>query len=88
VLTDPKCNRSKSDTLAAKQHLFKWLEFIHANSDNLNQIGFEAGILADSNSTNSVAKWGYNNAYAGGSKACVKSAQYESIDTSYLSLWA
>ena len=87
VLADPKCNRSKSDTLAAKQHLFKWLEFIHTNSDNLSQIGFEAGILADPDSSNSVAKWGYKNANAGGSKAWVKSAQYETIDASYLSLW-
>jgi 5-methylcytosine-specific restriction endonuclease McrA len=88
VLTDPKCNRSKSDTLAAKQHLFKWLEFVHVNSDNLNQIGFEAGILADADSSNSVAKWGYNNANAGGAKAWIKSAQYEPVDDSYLLLWS
>jgi len=75
------------NTLAAKQHLFKWLEFIHTNSDNLSQIGFDAGILADQDSSNSVAKWGYNNANAGGSKAWVKSAQYETVDASYLSLW-
>ena len=87
VLTDPKCNRSKSDTLAAKQHLHKWFEFTQANLDNLSQIGFEAGILSDANSSNSVTKWGYNNAYAGGSKAWIKSAQYESVDETYISLW-
>jgi 5-methylcytosine-specific restriction endonuclease McrA len=87
VLTDPKCNRSKSDTLAAKQHLHNWFEFTQANLDNLSQIGFEAGILSDANSSNSVTKWGYNNAYAGGSKAWIKSAQYESVDETYISLW-
>jgi 5-methylcytosine-specific restriction endonuclease McrA len=88
VLTDPKCNRSKSDTLASKEHLNRWLEFTYKNSDNLSQIGLKAGIMADSNSSNSVAKWGYTNAHAGGSKAWVKSSQYEPIDKSYFLLWA
>ena len=88
VLTDPKCNRSKSDTLASKEHLDRWLEFTYKNSDNLSQIGLKAGIMADSNSSNSVAKWGYTNAHAGGSKAWVKSSQYEPIDKSYFLLWA
>ena len=88
VLTDPKCNRSKSDTLASKEHLDRWLEFTYKNSDNLRQIGLKAGIMADSNSSNSVAKWGYTNAHAGGSKAWVKSSQYEPIDKSYFLLWA
>jgi 5-methylcytosine-specific restriction endonuclease McrA len=87
VLTHPKCNRSKSDTLAAKQHLIKWLEFIQANSDNLSQIGLEARILVDAYSSNSVANWGYNNANAVGAKAWIKTAQYEPVDSSYLSLW-
>jgi hypothetical protein len=73
--------------LAAKQHLIKWLEFILANSDNLSQIGHEAGILADADSSNSVANWGYNNANAVGAKAWIKTAQYELVDSSYLSLW-
>ena len=88
VLTDPKCNRSKSDTLASKQHLDRWLEFTYENSDNLSQIGLKAGIMADSNSSNSVAKWGYTNAHAGGSKAWIKSSQYEPIDKSYFLLWS
>jgi len=88
VLTDPKCNRSKSDTLASKEHLDRWLEFTYRNSDNLSQIGLKAGIMADMNSSNTVAKWGYTNAHAGGSKAWVKSSQYEPIDKSYFLLWA
>jgi len=88
VLTDPKCNRSKSDTLASKEHLDRWLEFTYRNSDNFSQIGLKAGIMADMNSSNTVAKWGYTNAHAGGSKAWVKSSQYEPIDKSYFLLWA
>ena len=88
VLTDPACNRSKSDTLAAKEHLYRWLEFAQSNADNLSQIGYDAGILADEESMTSVARWGYANAVAGGAQGWIKSAQYELIDDSYLRAWA
>ena len=87
VLADPGCNRSKSDTLAAKQHLSKWLEFVQTNADNLAQIGHDSGIKADVGSTHSVAKWGYANALASGAQGWVRSAHYEAIDGNYLSLW-
>ena len=87
VLSDPACNRSKSDTLAAKAHLHRWLEFVHSNADNLSQIGYDAGILADEESMTSVARWGYANAVAGGAQGWIKSAQYEPIDDIYLRAW-
>ena len=87
VLADPACNRSKSDTLAAKAHLHRWLEFVQSNADNLAQIGNEAGIMADEDSMDSVARWGYANAVAGGAQGWIKSAQYEPIDDSYLNAW-
>ncbi len=86
VLAHPACNRSKSDTLAARQHLENWLIFVQNNADNLSQIGHESGIVADRASMNAVARWGYSNAVAGGSQAWIKSSQYESIDDSYLGL--
>ena len=88
VLADPACNRSKSDTLAAKAHLHRWLEFAQSNADNLSQIGYDAGIMADEGSMDSVARWGYTNAVAGGAQGWIKSAQYEPIDDSYLRAWA
>lgn len=87
VLAHPACNRSKSDTLAAKQHLRAWLEYVDTHADDLTQIGFEAGIQADQASTDAVAKWGYANALAAGSQAWVKSSLYEPIDDSYLRDW-
>lgn len=87
VLTDPACNRRKSDTLAAKAHLHRWLEFVQSNADNLSQIGYDAGIMADEGSMDSVARWGYANAVAGGAQGWIKSAQYEPIDGSYLKAW-
>jgi 5-methylcytosine-specific restriction endonuclease McrA len=88
VLADPACNRSKSDTLAAKAHLHRWLEFVQSNADNLSQIGHDAGIMADEGSMDSVARWGYANAVAGGGQGWVKANQYEPIDDSYLKAWA
>lgn len=88
VLAHPSCNRSKSDTLAAKIHLHRWLEFVQSNVDNLSQIGYDAGIMADEGSMDSVARWGYANAVAGGGQGWVKPNQYEPIDGSYLKAWA
>ena len=87
VLADPGCNRSKSDTLAAKQHLSKWLEFVQTNADNLAQIGHEAGVVTDERSMHSVARWGYANAIASGAQGWVRSAHYEPIEGGYLALW-
>ena len=87
VLADPGCNRSKSDTLAAKQHLSKWLEFVQTNADNIAQIGHDAGIVADEGSMHSVARWGYANAVASGAQGWIRSAQYEPIEGAYLKLW-
>jgi len=73
--------------LAAKQHLSNWLEFAQTNADNLSQIGYDAGIIADEDSMDSVARWGYANAVASGAQGWLKSAQYEAIDESYMRLW-
>jgi hypothetical protein len=74
--------------LAAKAHLLRWLEFVQTNADNLSQIGYDAGIMADEGSMDSVARWGYANAVAGGGQGWVKPNQYETIDDSYLKAWA
>lgn len=88
VIAHPSCNRSKSDTLAAKPHLMRWLEFIDTHDNDLKEIGFEAGIKSDAQTTFSVARWGYSNALSSNGQAWVKSAQYEPLESSYLGLWA
>jgi 5-methylcytosine-specific restriction endonuclease McrA len=88
VLAHPACNRSKSNTLAAKQHLVRWLEFIDTHDNKLKEIGIEAGINADAPTTLAVARWGYSNSLSGGGQAWIESAQYEPIESTYLGLWA
>jgi hypothetical protein len=84
VLTHPSCNRSKSDTLGARLHLVRWLEFISRNDTTLREIGVEAGRDADVSASHAVARWGYGNAIASGARAWVKVGAYEAVDDSYL----
>jgi 5-methylcytosine-specific restriction endonuclease McrA len=88
VLAHPSCNRSKSNTLAAKKHLVRWLEFMDTHDSNLKEIGFEAGINADASTTLAVARWGYSNALSSGGQAWIASTKYEPIESTYFGLWA
>jgi 5-methylcytosine-specific restriction endonuclease McrA len=84
VLTHPTCNRSKSDTLAARPHLERWLEHINRHDGALRQIGEEAGRMSDLRSTHAVARWGYANAMTSGAQAWLRARAYEPIDSSYI----
>ena len=84
VLAHPSCNRSKSDTLAAKPHLQRWLDFLKANENDLIQIGSEAGVNVDASTSLSVAFWGYENGLSSGSQAWIRANNYEPISKEYI----
>lgn len=88
VLAHPACNRSKSDALAAKPHLERWVVYMQANADSLAEIGTRAGVLSDADASKAVAIWGYGNGLSGGSSAWVKSRIFEPIDASYMECFA
>ncbi|MEO8655336.1 MAG: HNH endonuclease signature motif containing protein, partial [Ramlibacter sp.] len=83
VLAHPACNRSKSDTLAARPHLEQWLEHATRNNDALQEIGQSAGRIANLASSRAVTRWGYSNAITGGGRAWVRASKYETIDERY-----
>jgi|SRR5471030_451423 len=83
VLAHPACNRSKSDTLAARPHLEKWLERMDEHADNIAEIGLAAGLVVDAGVTKKVASWGYASAIASGANAWIEATMYEPIDASY-----
>ena len=83
VVSCPRCNRSKSDTLAAKVHLSNWREFSNKHKKEIAKIGNDAGILSDNLSMHSIVRWSYNNAISSGSKGWLRAKQYELIDESY-----
>ena len=88
VAAHPACNRSKSNTLAAKAHLFNWMAFTEKHADDLSEIGLKAGVQYDHAAVKSVARWGYSNAIESHSHAWVKQKSYEPIDEGYLEILA
>jgi 5-methylcytosine-specific restriction endonuclease McrA len=84
VISHPSCNRSKSDTLAAKPHLERWMEHTTKNDDSLREIGEAAGRNTDLTASHAVARWGYGNAASSGARAWLKPNTYEAVDASYL----
>lgn len=88
VLAHPECNRSKSDTLAGKDHLERWLERIEMRRDAIAEIGIDAGIVVDAAVCRRVAAWGYDNAAMAGGQAWLRARLYEPIDVSYGWLFA
>src|SRR5436309_1283319 len=83
VLAHPTCNRSKSDALAARLHLLRWLDRLIDRSATLADIGQTAGIVSDVAVSRQVAAWSYANAHAAGGHAWIAPTQYEAIDASY-----
>ncbi len=86
ALAHPSCNRSKSDTLAARPHLERWLERLMRHGDNLIEIGFTAGISTDIETSSRVIHWAYGNAVAGGASAWLRSGKYQSVDNTYIDI--
>lgn len=84
VLAHPYCNRSKSDSLAAKVHLQRWLDRLMVKSSQLGEIGMAAGVAVDGATMHRVAAWGYANAHAAQARAWVKAANYEVVGSDYL----
>jgi 5-methylcytosine-specific restriction endonuclease McrA len=84
VLAHAACNRSKSDTLAARSHLERWLERLEQHRDTLSEIGFDAGFVTDDKAAKQVCQWAYANANAAQAKAWVSAHSYAPIDSSYL----
>jgi 5-methylcytosine-specific restriction endonuclease McrA len=77
VLACPTCNRSKSDTLAAKIHLDKWIEAITRNNYVITEIGKKVSIATNLETSLSIMQWSYGTAINSQSAEWVKSGQYE-----------
>ena len=86
VLTHASCNRSKSNTLAARPHLERWIERLTRHGDNLIEIGFTAGISTDIEAYFHVMHWAYGNAVAGGASVWLEQGKYQSVDNTYMGI--
>ncbi len=86
VLSHPSCNRSKSATLAGKDHLARWIRRLEQHNDALSELGMEAGASTDAYTCLQVAAWGYNGAYETRSHAWISANRYELVTTDFISL--
>jgi 5-methylcytosine-specific restriction endonuclease McrA len=79
VLACPSCNRSKSDSLAARVHLDRWVKAIMKNNDATTQIGEAVGVVANLETSLSIAQWSYGAASGGQVTGWVKAGQYDQL---------
>ena len=86
VLAHPRCNRSKSDTLAAKPHLEQWIDRLSRRSADLMEVGCKAGVSADIETSGHVMRWAYGNAVAGGASAWLRPGKYQPVDGTYVDM--
>jgi hypothetical protein len=86
VLSDPRCNRSKSNNLAARSHLERWREHIDRHDTDLREIGAQAGLPGTLTSSLAVATWGYSNAAQVGAQAWSAPGAYDAVTPRYLEL--
>jgi len=79
VLACPTCNRSKSDTLAAKVHLDKWIELTNKNAKAIAKIGEQIGVSSSLETSIAIAKWGYKTAEQNQNYCWLSPRKYEKI---------
>jgi 5-methylcytosine-specific restriction endonuclease McrA len=84
VLAHAKCNNSKSDTLAARIHLERWLERNDQHRSALGEIAEGCGMPHDLEASRSIAQWSYQAAREANGLAWVALKAYERIDGRYL----
>lgn len=87
VLAHPKCNRSKSDALAAYVHLERWLERLDTHREDIAQIGRDVGIPSAPEVTGNVGLWAYEGAVAADAKAWEAPHVFETVNGKYLRLF-
>jgi 5-methylcytosine-specific restriction endonuclease McrA len=87
VLAHATCNRSKSDSLAAYDHLARWLDRNARWSCQIAEISEESGIVHDVNATRAIGDWSYRAARQAAGVGWVKRNNYEPIGSQHLALF-
>jgi 5-methylcytosine-specific restriction endonuclease McrA len=87
VLAHAKCNRSKSDALAAYDHLARWLDRNERQADVISEVSEECGMSHDLNGSRAIAHWGYRTGHEANGFAWLSGSAYDAISPRYLSLF-
>lgn len=87
VLAHPSCNRSKSDLLAAREHVSRWLEQITRHDDDVEQIALDTGVRSDRQTIVAVAQWSYQQGFEAGAHAWLAKGRFEVVSQDHLALF-
>jgi 5-methylcytosine-specific restriction endonuclease McrA len=87
VLAHPTCNRSKSDTLAAYDHLSRWLDRNERWSVEIAEISEDAGITQDLAAARLIGRWGYASAQQSQGRAWITAGNYERVEARHVALF-
>lgn len=80
VFAHQSCNSSKSDDLAAREHLERWLEENVAKSQILNSAFDDVGVMHDIDRTRRITAWAYEQGHLSSAPLWLKGNHRESFD--------
>jgi 5-methylcytosine-specific restriction endonuclease McrA len=87
VLSHPTCNQSKSDSLAAYDHLARWLERNDRWRQEIAEVAEECGLVHEADATRTIADWSYRSGCDVQGLAWVAKRHYEPIGQRHLALF-
>lgn len=80
VFAHQSCNSSKSDDLAAREHLERWLEENMAKSQSLISAFDHAGVMHNIDRTQRIASWAYEQGHLSSAPLWLNGKNRESFD--------
>ena len=88
VLAHPSCNNSKSDFLAAEQHLGGWAERNRNHAHELEERLTAAGLLHDQHASTRIAEWAYEQVEKANGQVWVGRASFQHLGQNWRQLFA
>ena len=83
VLAHKKCNSSKSDLLAAEEHLERWTERSLIYGDALEEGFDERNVLHDWPATRQIAHWAYGQEHRAGGQVWVEAKELRTLSNDW-----
>jgi hypothetical protein len=83
VLADDRCNRKKSDRLAAYEHLAAWSERNHKYGGQIGEALSDRGMVSDLPASNRLVLWAYSQAEAVGGLTWLRGEDMVLLDSEW-----
>ena len=86
VLAHPRCNNSKSDYLAAEQHLQSWALRNHERAKELEERLRDAGLSHDSSASLRITEWAYEQVEKANGQVWISDAMFQNLGAGWREL--